>query len=204
MKNSTKKRAKIFIVTLITVQGLYVIFPLPDIWPISNYSMFSRAKVNTIASKLEIRGVTRNGNELLLNANDHFHPLDSSRVNKGINRILNATRYREKHEKRVDRVIGYLDFLPVNKTRLKETIQNRLLYDSEVEDEKEAMEEFFSYLLAQYKFNGEMSNADDRIIETYELRLYRVEWDWTETQIHNVIPREELIYSTTTGLFQHE
>ena len=201
-KNTTRnKYVKILIITLVAIQGLYVVFPLPDIWPISNYSMFSRAKVKTVASKLEIRGVTTNSDELLLNAKDHFHPLDSSRINKGISRILNDERYRRKNEKRVDRIIGYFDFLPINKTRLKETIQGRLLYDSEVKDKKEAMDKFFSYLLAQYKFNGEMSGTGERI---HELRLYRVEWDWTETQIHNVIPKEELIYSTTTDLFQHE
>ena len=134
MKNSAGKRAKVFIVALIAIQGLYVIFPLPDIWPISNYSMFSRAKVKTVASKLEIRSVTKNGDELLLNANDHFRPLGNSRINKGISRILNDVGYRRKNEKRIDRIIGYLDLLPINKTMLKERMQNKLLYDNEIKN----------------------------------------------------------------------
>lgn len=203
MKNSAGKRAKVFIVALIVIQGLYVIFPLPDIWPISNYSMFSRAKVKTVASKLEIRSVTKNGDELLLNANDHFRPLSDSRINKGISRILNDVGYKRKNEKRIDRIIGYLDFLPIDKTRLKEGIQNKLLYDNKIKNKKEAMDKLFSYLLARYKLNAEMSSADS-VIEIYELRLYRVKWDWTETPIHNVIQNEELIYSTTAGLFQYE
>ena len=203
MKNSAGKRAKVFIVALIVIQGLYVIFPLPDIWPISNYSMFSRAKVKTVASKLEIRGVTQNGDELLLNANDHFPPLGNSRINKGISRILNDAGYRRKNEKRIDHIIGYLDFLPINKTRLKKGIQNKLLYNNEIKNKEEAMDKLFSYLLAQYKLNAEMSGADP-VIEIYELRLYRVKWDWTETPIHNVIQNEKLIYSTTAGLFQYE
>ena len=203
MKNSAGKRAKVFIVALIAIQGLYVIFPLPDIWPISNYSMFSRAKVKTVASKLEIRSVTKNGDELLLNANDHFRPLGNSRINKGISRILNDVGYRRKNEKRIDRIIGYLDLLPINKTMLKERMQNKLLYDNEIKNKEEAMDKLFSYLLAQYKLNAEMSGADP-VIEIYELRLYRVKWDWTETPIHNVIQNEELIYSTTAGLFQYE
>ena len=203
MKNSVGKRAKIFIVALIVIQGLYVILPLPDIWPISNYSMFSRAKVKTVASKLEIRGVTKNGDELLLNANDHFRPLGDSRINKGISRILNDAGYKRKNEKRIDRIIGYLDFLPISKTRLKEGIQNKLLYDNKIKNKKEAMDKLFSYLLAQYKLNAEISGTDS-VMEIYELRLYRVKWDWTEIPIHNVIQNEELIYSTTAGLFQHE
>ena len=203
MKNSAGKHAKVFIFVLIIIQGLYVIFPLPDIWPISNYSMFSKAKVKTVASKLEIRGVTRNGDELFLDANDHFHPLGNSRINKGISRILNNMQYKRKNEKRIDRIIGYLDFMPINKTMLKKEIQNKLLYDNEIKDKEDAMNKLFSYLLAQYKPNAEMSSADP-VIEIYELRLYRVKWDWTETPIHEVIQDEELIYSTTAGLLQYE
>lgn len=203
MKNSAGKRARVIIVALIIVQGLYVIFPLPDVWPISNYSMFSRAKVNTVASKLEIRGVTKNGDELLLNADDHFRPLGNSRINKGISRILNDVGYKRKNEKRIDRIVGYLDFLPINKTKLKEGIQNKLLYDNEIKNKEEAMDKLFSYLLAQYKLSAEIPGADP-VMEIYELRLYRVKWDWTETPIHNVIQNEKLIYSTTAGLFQYE
>ena len=203
MINSAEKRAKVFIVALIVIQGLYVIFPLPDIWPISNYSMFSGAKVKTVPSKLEIRGVIKNGDELLLNSDDHFRPLGNSRINKGVSRILNDVVYKRKNEKRIDRIIGYLDFLPIDKTMLKEGIQSKLLYDNKIKNKEEAMDKLFSYLLAQYKLNAEMSGADP-VIEIYELRLYRVKWDWTETPIHNVIQDEKLIYSTTAGLYQYE
>jgi len=59
-KNAAKSRkAEIFIITaLITIQGLYVIFPLPDIWPFSNYSMFSKASPSTLASSFKFYGIT--------------------------------------------------------------------------------------------------------------------------------------------------
>ncbi len=194
---------KFLIISLLVVQGLYVVFPLPDIWPISNYSMFSRAKVNTVASKLEIRGVTEYGEELPLDSN-HFYPVDGSRINKGISRILDSEKYSDKNEKRIDRIIEYLNFLPVNKAELKQIIQGNLLYSNKIrdkEDKAEAMSKLFEYLLEQYRYNKEERPVNDYgFRDVYELRLYRIKWDWTETPIQRVRPEEYLIYSTKTGI----
>ena len=119
MSDKRKKYITIFIITLIVLQGIYVFVPLPDIWPIANYSMFSKSKVKTVASKLEIRGVNDNGSEVVLSIHKHFYPLDRIRLSKGISRILDSEKYKERNEKRVDLFVEYLEFLPVDKTKLK-------------------------------------------------------------------------------------
>ena len=200
-----KKIIKAFIISLIILQGLYVIFPLPDIWPISNYALFSRSKVKTVASKLEMWGVKEDGKELLLNVPVHFYPLDVSRLSKGINRILYSEEYRKKNEKRVDLVVEYISFLPLNKVELKEKIINKLLYESKFENKEKAMDELFGDLLVQYEFNREkMSDVDKKFVKINELKLYRVKWDWTNTKPQNAVPESELIYSSETGLVQYE
>ena len=155
MSDTRKKYITVFIITLIVLQGIYVFVPLPDIWPIANYSMFSKSRVKTVASKLEIRGVNDDGNETVLNISKHFYPLDRIRLSKGISRILDSEKYREKSEKRVSTAIEYLDVLPVDKAKLKKIIEEKLLYDNKFENKEGSLDELFLYLLTQYDLNSE-------------------------------------------------
>ena len=199
MSDQRKKYIKIFIVTLVILQGLYVIIPLPDIWPIANYSMFSRSKVKTVASRMEIRGVKEDGNEVTLSVSEDFYPLDSIRLSRGINRILDSEKYRAKNEKRIEQVVKFLGFLPFDKAQLREMISNNLVYESKFDNEEDAMNELFYFLLLQYSYNNDNSERFDNL---EELKLYRVYWDWTDTEPENVTSTEKLLYSTKTGLVQ--
>jgi len=205
MSEKRKKYITVFIVTLIVLQGIYVIAPLPDIWPIANYSMFSKSKVKTVASKMEIRGVAENGNEIVLTIPKHFYPLDRIRLSKGISRILDSERYKEKNEKRVNQFVEYMEFLPVDKMRLKESIEKKLLYENKFENKEEALNILFDYLLEQYKHNGSLyKGKSESFAELRELKLYRVYWDWTDKQPGDVVPVSKLIYTTKSGLIKDE
>ena len=205
MSDKRKKHITIFIITLIVLQGIYVVVPLPDIWPIANYSMFSKSKVKTVASKLQIRGVDEEDREVVLNIPEHFYPLDRIRLSKGLSRILDSEKYKERNERRVDQFIEYLDFLPVDKTKLKKSIESKLLYENKFENKEKALETVFAYLSAQYNYNNlNNKNESDAFDKINELRLYRVYWDWTDSQPEDIAPEAKLIYSTKTGLVQDE
>ena len=92
MKGGTEKRVSIFIAAMIVAQGLYVVFPLPDIWPLSNYSMFSYARPSTATLKYEVYGFTEDGTKTALDHPRVFSPLDRVRLAKGIERILRSAR----------------------------------------------------------------------------------------------------------------
>ena len=205
MSESRKKFVKIFIITLVVLQGIYVILPLPDIWPIANYSMFSKSEVSTEASKLEIRGVNDEGQEVRLKIDKHFYPLDRIRLSKGISLILNSEKYNKRKQERIDEAVKYLKYLPVNEDKLRELIYTKIVDEGRFENKEEAMDEIFTYLLAQYQYNGEKSSgADDEYEKLNELKLYRVYWDWTDTRPREVQPSSSLIYSTKTGLVNSE
>ena len=81
--NKSKKRkiaVVIFIVTLVLLQGMYLFFPLPEIWPLSQYPMFSKLKVSKAAADLEIKGITLDGTEVSLDDMDYFYPLNRSKL----------------------------------------------------------------------------------------------------------------------------
>lgn len=200
------KSVKVFIITMIALQGLYVIFPLPDIWPFSNYSMFSRARPKTVASSLEIYGLTRDGKEVLLGRGGHFLPLDSSRLKKGIKRVLNHESFIRKQERRVESVFEHLRFLPVDHVKLKESVKLLLPYKGNtaitVEKKEEYLHIIFSYLIDQYEHNRRVKRHGGPPVVA--LKLYSTEWDWTHTPPKEVLSESKLIYSSKHGLIENE
>jgi len=81
-----KKLIVIFVTTLIGLQGMYVVFPLPEIWPLSSYPMFSRP-YRKYATYIEIRGVTAKGREFSLDISKYFYPFNRTKLLSGILRI---------------------------------------------------------------------------------------------------------------------
>ncbi len=188
-KAAKSRKAEIFIITiLITIQGLYVIFPLPDIWPFSNYSMFSEANLSTVASSFKFYGITSDGKEVLLDGKKVFLPFDKVRLEKGINRVLKRELFVRKQEKNLESALGYLQFLPVNQNNLKEDIRRLLPYkksDVAVDEEKE-LRILFDYLLSQYERNREAELHGGPPIVS--MNLYLTKWDWTDTPPQEVHP----------------
>ena len=203
MKGGTEKRVSMFIAAMIVVQGLYVVFPLPDIWPLSNYSMFSRAYPYTVASKHEIYGLTEDGREIALDHPRAFSPLDRVRLAKGIERILRREDFARKQEKRVRSVFGYLSFLPVDRTVLEDAVRKLLPYKDgmagiSVGDKENDLALLLDYLLSRYEKNRTAGVHDGPPVE--KLGLYRTTWDWTDVTPGEVVPRTELVYSAERGL----
>ena len=205
-KNAAKSRkAEIFIITaLITIQGLYVIFPLPDIWPFSNYSMFSKASPSTLASSFKFYGITSDGKEVPLDSKKVFLPFDKVRLEKGINKVLKRELFVRKQEENLESALGYLQFLPVNQNNLKERIRRLLPYkrsDVALDKEKE-LRILFNYLLAQYEDNRkEKLHGGPPIVS---MNLYLTKWDWTDVPPQEVFPESKLVYSSEYGLSEDE
>ena len=207
MKGGTEKRVSIFIAVMMIAQGLYVVFPLPDIWPLSNYSMFSRAGPLTEASKHEIYGMAEDGREIPLDHPRAFSPLDRVRLEKGIKRILERERFVLRQEKRVESVFGRLSFLPMDRTALKETVRKLLPYKDggagiSAEDKEKDLALLLDYLLLSYERNRTAGIHDGPPVE--KLGLYRTTWDWTDVPPEEVVPRTELVYSAERGLLGGE
>ena len=204
-KDTVRSRCvQVFVITLITIQGLYVVFPLPDIWPFSNYSMFSKSNPVTIASSFEFYGLTSDGEEVILDSQKAFLPLDKVRLEKGINRILNRESFARKQEKELESALGRLSFLPVDQTDLKENIRRLLPYKKSgaVGDTKKELRILFDYLLAQYEHNrGEKLHGSPPIVS---MNLYLTKWDWTDVPPQEVIPESKLVYSSEYGLSEDE
>ena len=198
------KRIKILIITLITIQGLYVIFPLPDIWPFSNYSMFSTANPVTVASSFEFYGVTSDGKEVLMDSRKAFSPFDCVRLKKGVKRILNRESFVSKQEKKLEAALKRLRFLPVNHIGLKENIRRILPYKKSGAsgDKEKELRILFDYLLAQYEHNrGVKLHGGPPIVS---MNLYLTKWDWTDIPPQEVLPETMLVYSSEYGLFEDE
>ena len=204
-KNTVRnKRVEIFIIALITIQGLYVISPLPDIWPFSNYSMFSTANPVTVASSFEFYGLTSDGREVLLNSKEAFLPFDRMRLKKGVNRILNRESFVHKQEKKLESALKRLRFLPVDHINLEENIRRLLPYkkNDAVEDKEKELRILFDYLLAQYEHNREVKFHSGPPIVS--MNLYVNKWDWTDTPPEQVLPETKLVYSSEYGLSEDE
>ena len=202
------RKAKIFITTmLITIQGLYVIFPLPDIWPFSNYSMFSKANPSTIASSFKFYGITSDGKEVLLDSKEAFLPFDRIRLRKGVSRILNRESFILKQERRIESVFKHLRFLPVDHAELEEILRNLLPYKDGVEEAVAEVKEkelrvLFDYLLSQYEYNRkEKFHGGPPVVS---MNLYMTKWDWTDAPPGKAIPEIELVYSSGRGLVKDE
>ena len=204
MGKGKSRYVKIFIAVLIAAQGLYVIFPLPDIWPFSNYSMFSKANPVTVTSSFEFYGMTSNGKEVLLNDRTAFLPFDCIRLKKGINRILNREFFVKKQEKRLESILRHLSFLPVDHADLKESVRSLLPYKkSNVAAYKEKeLRILFDYLTAQYEHNREKELHDGPPIVS--MNLYLAKWDWTDVAPQDVLPEIGLVYSSEYGLSENE
>lgn len=186
--NGRRKAVTRFITALLVLQGLYVIFPLPDIWPLSNYSMFSRTSGERVASSIQIAGVSKNG-EIELNAADIL-PFDIVRLEKGISRIINnGGQYERKDESRINLVADAFAFLPFDGRRLKRFIKNKLLYNRGGKSAEEDLDSVFNYLFAQYKRNGGAEKFS-------EMKLYEIRWDWTGVKPAAARDERVLIYST--------
>lgn len=201
IKNSfASKRIKIFIITLITVQGLYVVFPLPDIWPFSNYSMFSKAAPATVASSFEFYGLTGDGKEVLIDSGEAFLPLDKVRLKKGINRILNRESLVRKQEKKLNSILKRLRFLPVDQAYLRENARRLLPYkkDGVVADKEKELRLLFDYLFFLYEHNREEEVHGGPPVVS--MNLYLTTWDWTDAPPREVFPETRLIYSSEYGL----
>lgn len=205
-KNTMRSRhVEIFIIILITIQGLYVVFPLPDIWPFSNYSMFSKANPVTVASSFQFYGLTSDGKEVSLDSKKVFLPLDKVRLEKGINRILNRESFAQKQEKELESALKHLSFLPVvDRTDLKESIRYLLPYkrSGAVGGTEKELRILFDYLLAQYEHNREEKLHYSPPIVS--MNLYLTKWDWTNVPPQKVLPETKLVYSSEYGLSENE
>lgn len=194
------RKAEIFIIiTLIAIQGLYVIFPLPDIWPFSNYSMFSTANPSTVVSSFEFYGLTRTGEEVSLDSKKVFLPFDKVRLQKGINRVLKRELFVQKQEKHLESALRYLRFLPVDRNDLKEDIRRLFPYKKSaiVVDKENELRILFDYLLSQYEHNREAQLHSSPPIVS--INLYLTKWDWTNIPPREVLPQTRLIYSSEYG-----
>ncbi len=204
-KNTVRSRCvEVFVITLITIQGLYVVFPLPDIWPFSNYSMFSKANPVTVASSFEFHGLTREGKEVMLDSKKAFLPLDKVRLEKGIKRILNRESLVQKQEKELESAFKFLSFLPVDNAFLEKNVRLLLPYkkDAAVPDKEKELHMLFEYLLAQYEDNRkEELHGGPSIVS---MNLYLTKWDWTDVPPQEVFPESRLIYSSEYGLSEDE
>lgn len=204
-KNTVRSRCvEVFVITLITIQGLYVVFPLPDIWPFSNYSMFSKANPVTVASSFEFRGLTREGKEVMLDSKKAFLPLDKVRLEKGISRILNRESLVRKQEKEVESALKLLGFLPVDNAFLEKNVRLLLPYkkDAAAADKEKELHILFDYLLSQYEDNRrEKLHPGPPIVS---MNLYLTKWDWTEVPPQEVFPDSRLVYSSEYGLSEDE
>lgn len=204
MKGGTEKRVSIFVAVAMVAQGLYAVFPLPDIWPLSNYSMFSRAAPSTAASRYEIHGLAEDGTRTA--ALDHpraFSPLDRVRLAKGIDRIVRREDFARRQEERVESVFGYLGFLPAGGEALKDTVRKLLPYGDggagvSEEDKEKDLALLLDYLLSRYERNRAAGIHDGP--PAGKLGLYRTTWDWTDVPPAEVVPRTELVYSAERGL----
>ena len=205
-RNTVRSRkAEIFVITtLVVIQGLYVIFPLPDIWPFSNYSMFSKANPSTVASSFKFYGITSDGKEVPLDSKKAFLPFDKVRLEKGVKRILNKEFFVQKQEKNLESALGYLRFLPVNQGNLKEDIRRLLPYKKSdaVGNKEKELHILFDYLLAQYEDNrkGKLHGGPPIV----SMNLYLTKWDWTNVPPRKVFPDSKLIYSSEYGLSEDE
>jgi len=200
-----KKRVKIFITVLITIQGLYVVSPFPDIWPFSNYSMFSKANPVTVASNFEFYGLTSDGKEVLLDSKEVFFPLDCIRLKKGVTRILNQESFVNKQEENLESTLKRLRFLPVDHNSLKESVRHLLLpykKNNATQDKEKELHILFDYLLSQYEHNREVKLHDGPSIVS--MNLYLTRWDWTDTPPRQVVPEIKLVYSSEYGLSEDE
>ena len=206
MKGGTEKKRVWILVAILTVtQGLYVIFPLPDIWPLSNYTMFSRARPSTTVSKHEIYGLMESGENVALNHPGAFSPLDRVRLAKGIRRILDRERFVRGQEERVENVLSRLGFLPVERDRLKRAVGKLLPYREggmEISSKEKDLEILLRYLLSQYERNRAAGIHDGPAVT--KLSLYNTTWDWTDVPPEKVVPSRELVYSAGQGLVDGE
>ena len=207
-KNAVRNwHVKILIITLATVQGLYVVFPLPDIWPFSNYAMFSKSNPTTVVSSLEFYGLTADGKEILLDSKKVFLPFDRARLKKGVSRILNRESFILKQERRLESVLERLSFLPVDHGGLKESLRSLLPYkdgdeEATAEVKKKELRALFDYLLSQYEYNRkEKLHGGPPIVS---MNLYMTKWDWTDAPPEKAIPATELVYSAGRGLIEDE
>ena len=204
MKSGIEKRVWIIIAVLVLAQGLYVVFPLPDIWPLSNYTMFSKARPSTTVSKHEIYGLTQGGESLALNHPEAFSPLDRVRLAKGIRRILERERFVRGQEERVEAVFRRLSFLPVNQDGLKRSVRKLLPYreSTALGDREKELGALLDYLLSQYERNRAAGIHDGPPVT--ELSLHKTTWDWTDVPPGEVVPKRELVHSAEQGLIDGE
>ena len=204
MKSGIEKHTWILIAVLAVTQGLYVVFPLPDVWPLSNYSMFSQARPYTAASKHEIYGLTETGREVLLDHPEAFSPLDRVRLAKGIRRILERERFVRGQEERVESVFRRLSFLPVDRAGLEQSVRRLLPYkeNAAAGDKEKELRVLFDYLLSQYERNRAAGIHDGPPVT--KLSLYKTTWDWTDVPPDKVVARTEIFYSAENGLTDGE
>lgn len=207
MKGGTEKHVSVFIAVMITVQGLYVVFPLPDIWPLANYSMFSTASNFKTASRYDLRGLARDGSEVTLDHPQAFSPLDRVRLAKGIDRIVRREDFVRGQQKRVESVFSHLGFLPLDRARLKAAVEKLLPYKEgaagvSVRARENDLALLLDYLLSRYERNRTAGIHDGPPVK--KLGLYRTRWDWTDVPPWEVVPRTELVYSAERGLVDGE
>ena len=204
-KSHRKKYVNIFIITLIIIQGIYVFFPLPELWPISSYAMYSRSIVKTVTSRIDIKGVREDSSEFSLIIPKHTNPLERVKLKAIVQKIMESENNKIWRTKNINKAIEILDFLPIKKERLRELIGTNIFYSEGFEEKEKAFDELSMLLLAQYKYNSDKSLWRDKNSEIFnELRFYIVYWDWTDTDLDKVSPEEKLLYSTKSGLVKYE
>jgi len=189
--DTRKKSVKRFISAILIVQGLYVLFPLPDIWPVSNYSMFSHVSTDSVTYSKKIVVVTEYG-ERDLGAAD-ITPFDTVRLSKGIDRIVRRNEFVEKNEKRINRIIDALNISSSGGEFMRHFIKTKLLYQRNAKSAEDELKTVFQYLSEQYKRNG---GPDD----FSEMRLYEIRHDWTDVPPPSARSEKILVYSTKTGM----
>ena len=72
----------------LAAQGIYVVFPPREIWPFSQYHMYSSVLAGGTGTQLGIIGVAPDGTERTLRRSELFHPLDMVRIRAGLSWML--------------------------------------------------------------------------------------------------------------------
>lgn len=96
------------IIILTSLQGIYIFFPLPEIWPFSSYPMFSNKYISKDVSVIEIMGTTKYGDKIPLDIAVYFSPFNRTKLRKGIRNILHNDDKIQGKKKSLSIVFQYL------------------------------------------------------------------------------------------------
>ena len=91
---------------MVGLQGMYLVAPVPEIWPFSPYPMYS-GSVKKIRSFFDLKGVTADGHEFSFDIPRHLYPFNRTKLISGVVRIARGMRDPSKREQ-LDELFRYL------------------------------------------------------------------------------------------------